>query len=124
MLPTTLAVKVLSHTVDQAVSFRHLIIIPTLFLVSCTQKPEEEPEPAPAPQQEEVVPEVVEPEPPKPLDPGLTFAVPDSTNQLMNDDEKKTVLGPVAPLTAPVEEDNAINVDPPKPPEAVLPDEG
>jgi|GEM_PF-635378 len=112
-------------TIDQAVSFRHLIIIPTLFILSCSQKPEEEPEPKPAPKQEEKAPEVVEPELPQPTDSGLTFAVPDSTNELMTDEKKKTVVGPIEPPSAPAEEDNAINVDPPKlpDPEATLPDE-
>ncbi|MEJ6643141.1 MAG: hypothetical protein QNL33_07760 [Akkermansiaceae bacterium] len=125
MLPDALAVKVPKHTVDLAVRFRHLIIVPTAFLISCTQELKEGPEPKPAPNQEEKVPEVVEPELPKPVDPGLTFAVPKSTDELMTDEKRKTVVGPVAPATLPpVEDDNAINVDPPKLPDAVLPDEG
>jgi len=112
------------YTVHLAVSFRHLLLIPTLFVVACSQKPEEDPDPKPAPRQEEKAPEVVEPELPKPVDPGLTFVVPVSTNELMTDEKRKTVVGPVAPPPAQAEEDNAIDVDPPKLPEATLPDEG
>lgn len=105
-------------------SFRQLIIIPLFLFASCSQKPEENPESKPAPKLAEKAPEVIEPEIPKTGDPGLTFAVPKSTDELMTDEKKKTVIGPIAPPSTPVDDDNAINVDPPKLPEVPLPDEG
>ena len=105
-------------------SFRQLIIIPLFLAVSCSQDSKEEPEPKPAPKQTEGAPEAIEPEAPKAEDPGLTFAVPKSTDELMTDEKKKTVIGPITPPSTTVEDDNAINVDPQKLHEVPLPDEG
>ena len=105
---------------------RPLFLLPALILSSCSQKVEEVKEPEPAPKKEETPPEPEEPAPaPPPVDPGLTFAVADSTNELMTDEKKKTVVGPVAPPKVDTDnsEDGVISVDPPKVPEAKLPDE-
>lgn len=105
-------------------SLRKLIIIPFFLAVSCSQKTDEDPESKPAPKQTEKSTEDVQPELPKSPDPGLSFAVPKSTDELMTDEKSKTVVGPVTPPSTPVEDDNTINVDPPKLPEVPLPDEG
>lgn len=53
----------------------------------------------------------------------MKFAVPESTGNLMTEENKKTIVGPAPKPTEVSEGDSVINVDPPKLPEARLPGE-
>lgn len=114
--------KVSAHPTDSAVRIHRLFLFPTLLLASCaldSAKDESDPSPAPRPGPTVAALEPEEMGPPKPADPGLDFAVPDSTGKLMSDDKKKTVTGPIVPPkpdTALEEEESVINVAPPLPP--------
>jgi len=99
--------------------FIPLLIIPLLFLGACssTEEPEEKEEP-------EVIPTApVDPPPPLPDVPpdGIDFVSPNTTDELLSEEKKKTVTGP-ALAPKPIEGDTVINVPPPLPTPS-LPDE-
>jgi hypothetical protein len=103
-----------------------LILILPFAMASCSDlTPKEQEETAPPPKTEEteesteVPPQEIIPEP------EVNFIDPDTTNELLTDEKKKTVNGPVIPETTEPNagDDSTIDVDPPKPPEVISPDQ-
>ena len=98
-------------------------------MASCSDlTPKDQEDPAPPPNSKtddqpeestEVLPQEMIPEP------AVNFIDPDTTNELLSDEKKKTVTGPVVPETTGPDagEDSTIDVDPPKPPEVISPDQ-
>lgn len=102
---------------------RHLFLLPSLLITSCSDSLTDEPEEKAQPKIEETAPEEELPTLPPPVDESMKFAVPESTGKLMTEENRKTIVGPVPTSTPATEGDSVINVDPPELPEAKLPDE-
>lgn len=103
--------------------FRLLFLLPALLFASCSGSLDEEPEEEEKPKNEEAGTGEEPPPLPPPVDESMKFAVPESTGNLMTEENKKTIVGPAPKPTEVSEGDSVINVDPPKLPEAKLPGE-
>jgi len=106
-----------------------LLLILPLAIAACSDlTPKEQEEAAPPPKTKEAdKPEEAGELPPQEIIPDreVEFIDPVTTDELLTDEKKKTVTGPVVPETSEPDagEDSTIDVDPPKPPEVISPDQ-